>query len=258
MTSTPRRLTAVRARSLGSLTAGTLRLHESIDSAWQHLCDGLKALADKGTDDQVTLNENALTQRLLTELEQVSWDRPYFFQKEFMEDDSTGNSRRTDVAVQARQGACVVVDGIGFSNGKRFLALEAKRLPAPRNDREREYLIGEHGGIERFKKGDHGRELKTVGIIGYIQRHAFDYWRDRINGWIDQLIPTSLPELPWDLQDRLDMEENSPQLARLQSRTLRVSDNKRITVRHLWVQMATGAAQSSSPSRQHHRRTSAR
>lgn len=258
MISTPRRLTAVRARSLGSLTAGTLRFHESIDSAWQHLCDGLKALADRGTTDQLTLSENALTQRLLTELEQVSWDRPYFFQKEFMEDDSIGNSRRTDVAVQARKGACVVVDGIGFSNGKRFLALEAKRLPAPRNDREREYLIGEHGGIERFKKGDHGRELKTVGIIGYIQRHSFDYWQEKINDWIDQLIPISLPELPWDSQDRLNMEESSARVARLQSRTLRVSDNKRLNVRHLWVQMATEAAQSARPSRQRHRRTSAR
>lgn len=233
-------LSAIKTRSSGMLDTGVLRPGESLDAVWKHIVEGLEALATNGTTDQTTLNESGLTQRLMDELEGHDGYRPYYFHKEYMEDDSDGHSRRGDVAVLARKGRCVVINGVSHASGAPFLALEAKRLPAPKKEREREYLVGHGGGIERYKRGMHARALKEVGMIGYVQRYSFDYWRKQINSWVDELLASSQQDLSWDVQDRLDIEAVSPLLARLRSNTLRKSDDQRLSIRHLWVQCAVG------------------
>lgn len=235
-------LAGLRARSEGALATGTLHPSESLNAVWNHLCAGLEALAERG--GAADLPENGLTQRLVTELERRTGSRPYFFQPEYMEDDSDGRSPRVDVAAVARDGGGCVVNGVSWAGGERFLALEAKRLPTPGTGREREYLSGENGGVARFKLGRHAAELKIVGIIGYVQRHAFDHWLDTINQWVEELIASSKPELPWDDSDKLQMEEALPRLARLRSSNLRVADQQRLSMRHIWVQLANDAGQS--------------
>jgi hypothetical protein len=182
------------------------------------------------------------------ELERRSGARPYFFHSENMENDADGNSPRVDVAAVARDGGGCIVNGVSWAGGERFLALEAKRLPTPGSGREREYLCGERGGMARFKLGRHAAELKTVGIIGYVQRYAFDHWLKTINTWVDELI-ASKSELPWDDSDKLQIDEISPRLARLRSNNLRVSDQQRLSIRHLWVQLADRAEQSADKER---------
>ena len=124
-----RTLAALQAKSQGALAVGTLRPNESMDAVWKHLCEGLEALADKGGTTK--LPENGITQRLINELERNPKPRPFYFQAEHMEDDSHGNSPRVDIAAMARDGGGCVVNGIPCAGGKRFLALEAKRLPTP-------------------------------------------------------------------------------------------------------------------------------
>jgi hypothetical protein len=234
-------LAGLRARSEGELAAGTLRPNESLDAVWDHLYAGLEALAESG--GAADLPEDGLTQRLVMELERRTGARPYFFTREYMEDDNDGRSPRTDVAVVARDGGGCVVNGVSWAGAKRFLALEAKRLPTPGTGREREYLSGEQGGVARFKLGRHAAELNTVGIIGYVQRHAFGHWFDTINRWVEELIASSKPELPWDDSDKLQMEEALPRLARLRSSHLRVADRQRLSIRHIWVQLANDTGQ---------------
>lgn len=236
--SDPEGLAALRARSFGVLAEGTLRPNESLDVVWQHLYEGLRALAEEEEDYQLNQNENGLTQRLMILLEKPPQYRPYFFRTEDMENDRDGHSPRADIVARARDGGGVVVNGVPCAGGERFLVLEAKRLPTPETGREKEYLTGRRGGVSRFKQGLHARDVKTVGIIAYVQRYAFDYWKQTINGWVDELIATSTPELPWDEQDRLELEERSARLARFRSNNLRSSDNQRLAMRHIWVQLA--------------------
>jgi hypothetical protein len=71
-----------------------------------------------------------------------------------------------------------------------FLVFEAKRLPAPSYDREKEYVIGgatKLGGIQRFKLSLHGARQNTAAIIGYIQKDTLEDWHSRINKWICDL-----------------------------------------------------------------------
>ena len=145
------------------------------------------------------------------------------------------------------------------------MALEAKRLPVPRSGCEREYLVGppsnknrssaeegrqqrsESGGVARFKLGIHAPKLKTVGMIGYVQRYSFEYWQNVINGWVDQLMATPEEELRWEESDKLQMEATSPLVAKLRSNNLRATDNERISIRHVWVQLAGRAEPTGEP-----------
>ncbi len=75
---------------------------------------------------------------------------------------------------------------------KPIFTIEAKRLPAPKktkkdHSRKKEYVCGNGGGIERYKKGKHGKGLTQSAIIGYIQDKDCNYWFKFINKWIQQL-----------------------------------------------------------------------
>lgn len=244
------RLASLKAVSSGGPDDGVFRPQESIESVWTHIEKGLEALASNGKTDQISLNENGLTQRLIDELETQNGYRPYYFQKEHMVQDDDGHSARNDVAVLARVANAVVVHGVSYGAKAKFLVLEAKRLPAPEKKRQREYVIGEAsagkarktGGIERFKRGDHDRTLKEVGMIGYVQNHSFDHWHAQINGWVDELIANSQQGLSWDRQDRLERDTSSERLARLKSYSLRSTDNQRLLIRHRWISLLPSAA----------------
>ncbi len=253
MNSTARRLNELRTRVQGRLDPHILRRAESLDTVWKHVERCLEAL---GKQQGLPENENGLTERLLKELEGVPTYRPYHFQKEGLEDDHDGQSRRIDIVVHTRKDRRVVVNGVRVAGGARFLALEAKRLPTGKG-RAREYLVStkppaavpssqsagaaqdsahdESGGVARFKLGLHAGDLTTVGMIGYVQRGEFDYWRTTINTWVDELIARSEPNFPWDENDRLVEVCSSPLLYQLRSNNLRVSDNQRLPMRHLWV-----------------------
>lgn len=243
------RLAALRSRVSGPLDRGVLPSGASDVTVWQHIREGLEALAANGRADQAELSENALTQRLIEELNGREGNFPFFFDKDHMEDESDGNSRRVDFAVKPKKSGAFVIHGIQYAFPARFLALEAKRLPTPTKEREREYLAGNQGGVERFKRGLHGSGLKEVGLIGYVQRQSFGYWRDRINQWVNELLKSPPSDLFWDEQDRLVLEAESERLAQLRSSSLRGSDNQRLAIRHLWVQLAPTAPQAVLPCR---------
>ena len=99
------------------------------------------------------------------------------------EERQTGR-RRVDLSALSPQ---PLIEGRSYFNLEPFLVLEGKRLPAPSNDREREYVTGTKtvsGGIERFKKGLHGASLRQAGMIAYIQNDSSEVWFPRINSWI--------------------------------------------------------------------------
>ena len=228
------RLARLRASSFGTLAQGTLRFDESIEAVVAHVREGLAALCARGLREDLPEHETGLTQTLVTELESRVGYRPYFFQQEHLENVRSGKSPRVDIAVQARGDHPVVVSGV-LGNGDRFFSLEAKRLPTPGTGREREYVAGTRGAIERYKLGLHGRGLRCVGIIGYVQNRTFSFWRDAVNGWVDELQADSASRSKWDEYDKLQMEYSTLRLAQLRSASLRQSDDVRVTIRHLWV-----------------------
>lgn len=61
---------------------------------------------------------------------------------------------------------------------------EAKRLSESSNNHE--YVYGDRGGIERFKRNFHGAHLKKCGMFGYVQSQNNLHWIQKINDWISK------------------------------------------------------------------------
>jgi hypothetical protein len=64
--------------------------------------------------------------------------------------------------------------------------IECKRLNSTLSH-VREYVSGNTGGIERFKRNEHGVDMSCSAIIGYIEDRTDIYWFNQINEWIDEL-----------------------------------------------------------------------
>ena len=121
---------------------------------------------------------------------------------------------------------------------KNIFVFEAKRLNSTfHKSRKKEYVIGKKGGIERFKRNVHGKDLAHSGMIGYVQTDDFKTWISDINDWInDEIISPSSPELNWQKNDKLIKQNETLQIAKYTSLHDCVS-KKQINLTHLWVNL---------------------
>lgn len=109
--------------------------------------------------------------------------------------------------------------------------VEAKRLSKSHYD----YVTGPTGGIERFKKeqDDFGVHLNYGAMIGYIQDGNHEYWHNRINSWIEDLINNE-SDIVWSKDDKLIP---NPDLCNYISMHSRVSTSS-ITLFHYWISLS--------------------
>ncbi len=116
---------------------------------------------------------------------------PFFFEKNPTQ---LLGGRETDIGV--------------FSNNRESIPLlpifefEAKKLsPSSTNH---EYVYGERGGMERFKREIHSPHLPHCGLLGYVLCNNNNHWSNKINTWITNLANQSPKgELDWQGEDEL-------------------------------------------------------
>lgn len=220
----------------------------SIESIFLHVQERLPQFAAENQGGGIT-NENGLTHRLVHVLS-LNHKLPYFFDKEFMEDETKGNSARSDFAVLTNQP--VWIHTTLYSDRSRILTFEAKRLANLGAAREREYLEGRidskgnfvnSGGVERFKNETHGNGLSQSGIIGYIQEQDFQYWEGRIKEWTNNLISRSpVRDEVWDEGDHLIASHSGlPDYKYYQSNCLKAKGSATIQLHHFWVSLVNNS-----------------
>lgn len=119
--------------------------------------------------------ENRITDFLIEYLEWTKdIDMPFRFGKNPTQTKST---RETDIGVYPRRK--------DLSHPITILEFEAKRLSTTSNYKE--YVCGVRGGIERFKKRQHGEHLNVCGMFGYVQACSLEHWTKKINDLIEEL-----------------------------------------------------------------------
>lgn len=121
-----------------------------------------------------------------------------------------------------------------------LFVVESKRLPAPSSIREKEYVIGEtlkkngikecNGGIERFKIEKHGKGLPECGMLGFIQSNGYDYWKNTINSWIEEL---SKSDITWNASEVLIEIETEINFSYLNSIAIRTEND--VKLHHFWI-----------------------
>jgi hypothetical protein len=173
-------------------------------------------------------SEEDISEKLYLHLQRKSrlTEAPFEFQPEARQKLPTvkGHKKRADLGVNLNT----------FDiNMELIYCIEAKRLPTGKKEREKEYVMGDGGGIQRFKKNLHGMNragnlLERNGMVGYVQQNDFDYWHEKINRWITD-------EPTWSNTEILQ-KVNFGTIARLESSHERVSkDNLKLT--HFWINL---------------------
>ncbi len=125
---------------------------------------------------------------------------------------------------------------------KAFFVMEAKWLPLPKIDknREKEYVIGnpEGGGIERFKRGNHGAGLSKSAMVAYVQSETCYHWQTKVNGWIQDLIDVPISEdIEWNNTDLLVFQSQFDTTFKYHSQNKRIHQGKtdEIQLLHYWL-----------------------
>lgn len=106
---------------------------------------------------------------------------------------------------------------------------EAKKLsPSSTNH---EYVYGERGGMERFKREIHSPHLPHCGMLGYVLCNDINHWSNQINSWITKLANQSpINGLDWQGDDELlHSVGTNGTIAKY------VSKNKRITLADITI-----------------------
>ncbi len=188
---------------------------------------------------ETTTSERVLTDKLCKFLNRHASSFPFYFHHENVENTEKGNNPQVDIGTVSRSELLQVEDR-AYGEFDSFFSIEAKRLPTPGAKREKEYVIGTDkasGGIERFKKGIHGENLKYAAMIGYIQSEDAPHWFVQVNDWISDLIATVPSE--WNDNDKLIellTDKKGTILSTYTSRNSRVtSSGGIITIFHFWV-----------------------
>jgi hypothetical protein len=226
--------------SSGKLTEG-IETDSTIIAVVEYIQTQLDVFCHK-YQGEISAVEDTLNENLFILLQRNIGPRPYFFKPEKVQAPGSGRSAKTDIGVMAIEEQIKVLERTVLDN-EAFFEIECKRLPTLGHKREKEYVIGHTkptGGIERFKKKIHGKDLKYAAIIGYIQKNDTNHWFLKVNGWIGELI-SSEPEL-WKEEDKLlqDYSETGG-LDKFRSKNFREEIDRQedfINLFHFWINLS--------------------
>jgi len=155
-------------------------------------------------------------------------------------------SGRRSVDISSSRVAKITIGAILYTIYDTVIVFECKRLPAPRRDREKEYVTGgakrKKGGIQRFKLGLHGASHDIAAMIGYIQKRSAREWHNEINKWIVELSSGTIADVcVWDKSEILGIleEDYVMGIANCRSTHNRIGSvrSSRISIHHLWITM---------------------
>lgn len=231
--------------SSGKLTHG-VEMDSSIKSVVEFIEIHFTNFSKK-VKGEITTSEKSLTDKLCKYFNRNAGKYPFYFHHENVENPDSGKSPQTDIGTLSEKKNLTIGDR-NYGEFDSFFSIEAKRLPTPGHKREKEYVIGHidskgdrivNGGIERFKKRIHGKNLKYAAVVSYIQVENANYWFLKINNWIDELI-TSDPNL-WKKDDKLIKQYTDLiGLNKFISKNFRSEVNEQeefINLFHFWIQL---------------------
>jgi len=180
----------------------------------------------KNTDIIKPLNENKLTQVLVEQINAVLSEKEFSILAQNQYSDLFyGTKGIPDFYFYESEKGKV---------NKPLFIVESKILPAPPpKTREKEYVIGENknGGIERFKIEKHGKGLNKCGIVGFVENERFEFWKDKVNSWINDL---SSNDDFWNKDEKIIIKEHTKISAFLHSIAHRKEEND-LLLYHFWI-----------------------
>lgn len=178
-----------------------------------------------------TNNEEEVSQMLYKYLQRKqkfndeNYEYPFQFQTETIQKEkgAGGRARKADIGVRVNT-FDVDMDLI--------YCIEAKRLPTIGKGREKEYVIGNSGGINRFKINAHGMTdegdvIPQNGMVAYVEKLGFPHWFLEINKWIND-------DTDWGTGELLSKIYFNSKFAKLESVHIRKGGTS-VKLTHFWI-----------------------
>ena len=118
-----------------------------------------------------------------------------------------------------------------------IIEFEAKRFSESSNNTE--YVYGDRGGLERFKRGYHSSHLTVSGMFGYVQSRTIGDWVSKVNGWISNLrINNRDTTIDWkSAEEELITVQSFSKLEKLSSINVRKQSNDSILLWHYFIDL---------------------
>jgi len=231
-------LSNIKREINGSITFGVEKDTSSL-AVLSFLSSSFKSFVSESKSVGV-LNEKGISHLLCIYLNRKAKKYPFFFQSEYVENILSGSSPQVDIAIIAEENIIDIFDK-SHSEHNCFFSIEAKRLPTPGHKRHKEYVIGSEapcGGIERFKKGIHGANLKYAALVAYIQKEDSDFWFGEVNKWINELVDDEF----WFKEEKLKWldaseKENCGFLTSMHHRQIHGVKAENINLYHYWLNL---------------------
>lgn len=117
-----------------------------------------------------------------------------------------------------------------------LVEFEAKRFSESSNNTE--YVYGERGGIERFKRSYHSSHLTICGMLGYVQSRTSQEWIGKVNDWIEELSKNNTDTtIDWTISEKLSNVDSLTKVEKLTSSHSRQVSNDVITLWHYFIEL---------------------
>lgn len=149
---------------------------------------------------------------------------PYDFRKNPTQEES---GKETDI------GVFVLTRG---GKPSPIIEFEAKRFSESSSNEQ--YVYGDRGGIERFKRGHHSSHLKICGMFAYIQSRTIDEWFNKVNGWLTNQFNTNTDtSIDWLEKEQLLKYTSLPLVEKYSSNHSRKSLKDTISLWHYFIDL---------------------
>lgn len=179
----------------------------------------------KDSDRENRISDFLVHHFQLCKAEQFGGFFPYDFRKNPTQEHS---GKETDIGVFV------------LTRGKKpvpIIEFEAKRFSESSNNKE--YVCGERGGIERFKRAYHSSHLTVCGMFGYVQSRTGLEWSKKVNEWITDLgINNTDTTIDWTSKEELLTPTKSfEKFEKYSSQNLRKQSNNKILLWHYFLEL---------------------
>ncbi len=173
--------------------------------------------------------------------------KPFTFQGERAEESKKAKGQGSQPDLSVNQYDVTVYE----ANQPPFYIIECKWLRTKsisNNKKEKsyssnQYVKGDRGGIERFKRGLYGGWLMESLIVGYVLHEDMTYWHKKVNEWIKKEVDKNIDKeeivwCEWELLKEDIKEELNPSFISHHIRKVKEKDEwDIICLKHLWIKM---------------------
>lgn len=117
-----------------------------------------------------------------------------------------------------------------------LIEFEAKRFSESSSNEQ--YVYGDRGGIERFKRGHHSSHLKVCGMFAYVQSRSIGEWFTKVNDWLTyQFKMNTDSSIDWLETEQLSKYTSLLSVEKYSSNHTRKTSKDNISLWHYFIDL---------------------